>query len=103
VLTTSILLGWSFLVFALNKTTYPAPRSSIHERIRGVLDVKHRDGLGLFSSMAGGEYPTPESPITSRTSALSVLTPATAIFSLTFGLLGFIPSPRVPVRIRKQK
>ncbi|BEI81674.1 hypothetical protein CcaverHIS002_0208340 [Cutaneotrichosporon cavernicola] len=79
VLTTSILLGWSFLVFALNKTTHPAPRSSIHERIRGALDVQHRDGLGLFSSMAG----------------------ATAIFSLTFGLLGLIPSPRMSPRVRK--
>lgn len=44
------------LVFALNKSTHPAPRSSIHERIRGALDVKHRDGLGLLSAMAGGEW-----------------------------------------------
>ncbi|GMK55119.1 hypothetical protein CspeluHIS016_0201750 [Cutaneotrichosporon spelunceum] len=81
VLTASILLGWSCFVFALNKTTHPAPRSSIHERIRGALDVPHSDGLGLFSSMAG----------------------ATAIFSLTFGLLGLIPAPRVPMRMRKVK
>ncbi|WOO81337.1 uncharacterized protein LOC62_03G004869 [Vanrija pseudolonga] len=80
-LTSAILLGWFTLVYALSHTSYPKPRGAIRDSIREALNVDDDGtaGLSVFGAMLG----------------------ATAVYTLTFGLLGFIPSPNAPVRVKK--
>ncbi|KAL1411029.1 hypothetical protein Q8F55_001976 [Vanrija albida] len=79
-LTSAILLGWSTLVYALSHASHPTPRGAIRDSIREALNVDDEGaGLSVFGAMMG----------------------ATAVYTLTFGLLGFLPSPNVPVRVKK--
>ncbi|WWC69208.1 uncharacterized protein I206_103145 [Kwoniella pini CBS 10737] len=81
-LTTTILLGWTCIVISLSQA---GKRSILHSAVDAVKAVGNASleqmegerGLGVFRSMAG----------------------TTALFTLTLGILGFIPAPaNVPVR-----
>ncbi|KAL7424194.1 hypothetical protein Q5752_001780 [Cryptotrichosporon argae] len=85
VLTATILLGWTSLVVALSQAGKATPALALRDALRAIGDasleaVRGARGLGLLKSMAG----------------------ATAFYSLTFGALGLIPTPTVPVRIKEQ-
>lgn len=88
----SILLGWSCLVFSLSHSSHPQPRGPLRDAIRAALDVDEKEGLGVWSSMLGGGL----------LATVSLLTIATAVYTLIFGTLGFIPSPSVSRRVKKQ-
>jgi len=85
VLTITILLGWTSYVISLSQAGKNSPLDALGDAVKGVGNADKKlleggKGLGLFSSMAG----------------------ATAAYTLTFGILGFIPAPpNTPVRKRK--
>ncbi|WWC60857.1 uncharacterized protein I303_103433 [Kwoniella dejecticola CBS 10117] len=84
-LTTTILLGWTCIVVSLSQA---GKRSILHSAVDAVKAVGNANleqmegerGLGVFRSMAG----------------------TTALFTLTLGVLGFIPAPaNVPIREKR--
>ncbi|KAK4687751.1 hypothetical protein P7C73_g2361, partial [Tremellales sp. Uapishka_1] len=82
VLTATIFLGWSSLVVSLSQAGKRSARQAVVDVVKGaasgnVEQMKGGKGLGVFASMLG----------------------ATALYTLTLGLLGLIPAPLdIPVR-----
>ncbi|WVQ98968.1 hypothetical protein IAU59_006100 [Kwoniella sp. CBS 9459] len=82
VLTTTILLGWTSLVVSLSQAGKRTMLESAVDAVKGVGNgsleqMQGGQGLGVFKSMAA----------------------ATALYTLTIGVLGLIPTPaNVPIR-----
>ncbi|WVF71944.1 hypothetical protein IAT40_006754 [Kwoniella sp. CBS 6097] len=86
VLTTTILLGWTSLVVSLSQAGKRTMLESAVDAVKGVGNgsleqMKGGKGLGVFKSMAA----------------------ATALYTLTIGVLGLIPTPaNVPIRDKRK-
>ncbi|WVQ69816.1 uncharacterized protein L199_008037 [Kwoniella botswanensis] len=84
-LTTAILLGWTSIVVSLSQAGKRSILESAVDAVKAVGNANLEQmeggrGLGVMKSMAG----------------------TTALFTLTLGILGFIPAPtNVPVREKK--
>ncbi|WVW82821.1 hypothetical protein I302_104833 [Kwoniella bestiolae CBS 10118] len=84
-LTFTILLGWTSIVVSLSQAGKKSILDSAVDAVKAVGNANLEQmeggrGLGVFKSMAG----------------------TTALFTLTLGILGFIPSPsNVPVREKR--
>lgn len=95
-LTLTILLGWTSYVVSLSQAGKYSPLNALGDALKGVgngdsaLMGGHR-GLGVFRSMAGGRSHLSR---TLRTQD-QLTTSATAVYTITFGVLGFIPAPSV--------
>ncbi|WWD16145.1 hypothetical protein CI109_100570 [Kwoniella shandongensis] len=81
-LTTTILLGWTCLVISLSQAGKRTMLESALDAVKGLGNasleqMEGGEGLGVFKAMAG----------------------ATALYTLTLGVLGLIPAPaKVPIR-----
>ncbi|KAK8869593.1 hypothetical protein IAR55_000160 [Kwoniella newhampshirensis] len=83
-LTTTILLGWTCLVVSLSQAGKRTMFESAIDAVKGLGNasleqMEGAEGLGVFKAMAG----------------------ATALYTLTLGVLGLIPAPaKAPVRVK---
>lgn len=100
-LTISILLGWTSYVVSLSQAGKHSPLNALGDAIKGVGNgdsgmISGQRGLGVFQAMAGGMSRSPaQSPPPSYYNGLADHGVATAIYTITFGVLGFIPAPSV--------
>lgn len=101
-LTLSILFGWTGYVVALSQAGKQSPLGALGDAVKGVgqadlSKLSGGQGLSLLSSIMGSE-------LLSCRGSLSIdsLTTATALYTLTLGLLGFIQAPAgTPIRKKK--
>ncbi|ODN98328.1 hypothetical protein L198_03572 [Cryptococcus wingfieldii CBS 7118] len=83
-LTASIIGGWTCLVISLSQAGKTTTLQSVLDAFKAVGNasleqMEGREGMGIFSSMAG----------------------ATALFTLTLGILGMIPAPSSAMKKRE--
>ena len=111
-MTVSILFGWTFYVVSLSQAGKRTPLNALGDAGRGIgegrLEVMEGSkGMGLFSAMAGGQSLSKvvrDHELTGRTVHLisRLNRTATALYTITIGLLGLIP-PHSSERIRKKR
>ena len=93
-LTLSILLGWTSYVISLSQAGKSSPLGALGDAIKGAGKgdaglMSGQTGLGVFGSIAGGQS------VVHTGTVKGVLMIATAAYTITFGILGFIPAPSV--------
>jgi hypothetical protein len=94
-LTLTILIGWTSYVISLSQAGKLSPLDALGDALKGVGKgdsalISGQRGLGVFKSIVGGAYLLTLSRNWTRADE-----PASAAYTITFGVLGFIPAPSV--------